>query len=140
MILTENVLGVLLEHEHNYSQNMNCDMRLNQVIYAKTMLSLKNIDEFCYSPIQTPHKRKYTHVKWWPCHLPYSYSPYIVFYVYATSYVCTDVQRSLSQGSHRNSKTQFHDFSMIFHDQPCNFHDYLMHGLQPPLLAASSPR
>ena len=49
------------------------------------------------------------------------------------------------QGSHRNSKTQFHDFSMIFHDQQCNFHDYLicnfhdylMHILQPPLLAAS---
>ena len=36
------------------------------------------------------------------------------------------------QGSHRNSKTQFHDFSMIFHDQQCNFHDYLIHGLQPP--------
>ena len=31
-----------------------------------------------------------------------------------------------------------HD-SMIFHDQQCNFHDFLMHGLQPPLLAASSP-
>ena len=30
--------------------------------------------------------------------------------------------------------------SMIFHDQQCFFHDYLMHGLQPPLLAASSPR
>ena len=44
------------------------------------------------------------------------------------------------QGSHRNSKTQFHDFSMIFHDQQCNFHDFLMHGLQPPLLAAASPR
>ena len=29
--------------------------------------------------------------------------------------------------------------SMIFHDQQCNFHDYLMHSLQPPLLAASSP-
>ena len=29
--------------------------------------------------------------------------------------------------------------SMIFYDQQCNFHDYLMHGLQPPLLAASSP-
>ena len=28
---------------------------------------------------------------------------------------------------------------MIFHDQQCNFHDYLMHGLQPPLLATSSP-
>ena len=27
--------------------------------------------------------------------------------------------------------------SMIFHDQQCNFHDYLMHGLQPPLLALS---
>ena len=27
-------------------------------------------------------------------------------------------------------------FSMI---NKCNFHDYLMHGLQPPLLAASSP-
>ena len=37
------------------------------------------------------------------------------------------------QGSNRNSKTQFHDFSMINHDQQCNFHDYLMHGLQPPL-------
>ena len=37
-------------------------------------------------------------------------------------------------------KTQFHDFSMIFHDQQCNFHDFLMHGLHPhPLLAASSP-
>ena len=34
---------------------------------------------------------------------------------------------------------QFHDFSMIFHDQQYNFHDYLMHGLQAPLLAASSP-
>ena len=43
------------------------------------------------------------------------------------------------QDSHRNSQTQFHDFSMIFHDQQCNFHDYFMHGLQPPLLAASSP-
>ena len=42
------------------------------------------------------------------------------------------------QGSQRNSKTQFHDFSMIFHDQQCNFHDYLMHNLQPSLLAASS--
>ena len=39
-----------------------------------------------------------------------------------------------------NSKTQLHDFSMTFHDQQCNLHDYLMHGLQPPLLAASSPR
>ena len=29
---------------------------------------------------------------------------------------------------------------MIFHDQRCNFHDYLMHGLQPPLLATTSPR
>ena len=36
-------------------------------------------------------------------------------------------------------KTQFHDFSMIFRDQQCNFHDYLMHGLQLPLLATSSP-
>ena len=35
-------------------------------------------------------------------------------------------------------KTQFHDFYMIFHDQQCYFHDYLMHDLQPPLLAASS--
>ena len=35
------------------------------------------------------------------------------------------------QGSHKNSKTQFHDFSMIFDDQQCNFHNYLMHGLQP---------
>ena len=43
------------------------------------------------------------------------------------------------QGSHRNLKTQFHDFSMIFHDQQCNFHDYLMHRLKPPLLAATSP-
>ena len=42
------------------------------------------------------------------------------------------------QGSHRNSKTQFHDISMIFHDQQCNFHGYIMHGLQPILLAASS--
>ena len=25
--------------------------------------------------------------------------------------------KSHKQGSHRNSKTQFHDFSMIFHDQ-----------------------
>ena len=41
------------------------------------------------------------------------------------------------QGSHRNSKTQT---QMIFHDQQCNFHDYLMHGLQPTLLVASSPR
>ena len=23
--------------------------------------------------------------------------------------------------------------SMIFHDRQCNFHDYLMHSLQPPL-------
>ena len=30
----------------------------------------------------------------------------------------------------------FHDF---FHDQQYNFHDYLMHGLQPPLLVPSSP-
>ena len=37
------------------------------------------------------------------------------------------------QGSHRNSKPQFHEFSMIFHDQQCNFHEYLMHSLQPPL-------
>ena len=44
-----------------------------------------------------------------------------------------------SQGSHRNSKKHFHDFSMIFHDQQCNFHDHLMHGLQLPLLASSSP-
>ena len=43
------------------------------------------------------------------------------------------------QGSHRNSKTQFHEISMIFRDQQCNFHDYLMQGLQLPLLAASSP-
>ena len=40
---------------------------------------------------------------------------------------------TIIQGSHRNSKTQFHDFSMIFHDQQCNFHDDLMLGLQPPL-------
>ena len=42
------------------------------------------------------------------------------------------------RGSHRNSKIHFHDFSMIFQDQQCNFHDYLMQDLQPPLLAASS--
>ena len=35
----------------------------------------------------------------------------------------------LIQGSHRNSKTQFHDFSMIFHDQQCNYHDYLIHSM-----------
>ena len=29
---------------------------------------------------------------------------------------------------------------MIFHDQQCNFHDYLMHYLQPPLFGASSTR
>ena len=27
---------------------------------------------------------------------------------------------------------------MIFHDQQCNFHDYLMQSLQHPILAASS--
>ena len=46
------------------------------------------------------------------------------------------------QGSHRNSKTQFHDFSMIFHDQQCNFHDYLMHGFNLRILSGiiiSSP-
>ena len=41
------------------------------------------------------------------------------------------------QGSHINSNTQFHDFSMIFRDQQFNFHDYLMHSLNPPLLAES---
>ena len=46
---------------------------------------------------------------------------------------------SCSQGSHRNSKTQFHDFSMVSHNQQCNFHAHLMHRLQPPLLAATSP-
>ena len=40
---------------------------------------------------------------------------------------------TMTQDSYRNSKTQFHDLSMIFHDQHCNFHDYLMCGLQPPL-------
>ena len=45
----------------------------------------------------------------------------------------------LNQGSHRNSKTQFHDFSMIFHDQQCNFHDYLIHCIEPPILAACLP-
>ena len=36
----------------------------------------------------------------------------------------------LYQASHRNSKTQFHDLSMIFHDQQCIFHDYLkLHSL-----------
>ena len=30
----------------------------------------------------------------------------------------------INQGSHRNSETQFHDFSLIFHDQQCYFHDY----------------
>ena len=44
--------------------------------------------------------------------------------------------KTLWQGSHRNSNSQFHDFSIIFYDQQYNFHDYLMHGLQPPLLAA----
>ena len=29
-------------------------------------------------------------------------------------------------------KFQKHN-SMIFHDQQCNFHDNLMHGLQPPV-------
>ena len=41
------------------------------------------------------------------------------------------------QGSQRNSKTQFHDFSMIFNDQQCDFHDYLMTASNlPPLLTA----
>ena len=40
-----------------------------------------------------------------------------------------DPSIALIQGSHGNSKTQFHDFSMIFHDQLCNFNDYLMQGL-----------
>ena len=43
----------------------------------------------------------------------------------------------LRQGSHRNSKTPFHDFSMIFNDQQYNFHDYLMHA-QPPTSAFSA--
>ena len=43
------------------------------------------------------------------------------------------------QGSHRNSKTQFHDFSMIFQAQQNNFHGYLKHRLQPPLFAATLP-
>ena len=37
----------------------------------------------------------------------------------------TKIKMKPGQGSHRNSKTQFHDFSMIFHDQQCNFYDYL---------------
>ena len=48
--------------------------------------------------------------------------------------------RLTSQGSHRNSKSQFHHLSMIFHDQQYNYHNYLMHSLQPSLLASSSPR
>ena len=60
--------------------------------------------------------------------------PYII-------YISSGGQMDITfQGSHRNSKTEFHDFSMIFHDHQCNFHDYLMHGLQPPLLTPSSPR
>ena len=60
-------------------------------------------------------------------------------------YICTRMgvlnmcEECTEQGSSRNSKTQFHDFSMIFYDQQCNFHDYLMHSLQTPLLVASSP-
>ena len=51
-----------------------------------------------------------------------------------------DILEGIFQGSHRNSKTHFLDFSIIFLEQQCNFHDYLMHGLQLSLLAASSPR
>ena len=36
--------------------------------------------------------------------------------------------RLTSQGSHRNSKSQFHHFSMILHDQQCNFHVILFNA------------
>ena len=51
------------------------------------------------------------------------------------TYFIAHIILSQLQGSHRNSKTQFHDFSMIFHDQQCNFHALLMHRLQPPLFS-----
>ena len=45
----------------------------------------------------------------------------------------------LSDLSRVPTEIQKHN-SMIFHDQQCNFYDYLMHNLQPSLLAAFSPR
>ena len=53
---------------------------------------------------------------------------------FGTNHIC------LKQCSNKSLKTQFHNFSMIFHDQQCNYHDYLMHGFQPPLLVTSLPR
>ena len=47
--------------------------------------------------------------------------------------------RSSNKEYRVHTEIQKHN-SMIFHDQQCNFHDYLMHCLQPLLLAASSPR
>ena len=49
-------------------------------------------------------------------------------------------QLSLSRVPTEIKKHNSMIFFMIFHDQQCNFHDYLICGLQPPFLAASSPR
>ena len=47
---------------------------------------------------------------------------FLVLFIYYVDVLLPST--GLKQGSHRNSKTQFHDFSMIFHDQQCSFHDY----------------
>ena len=38
----------------------------------------------------------------------------------------------------QNFKSTIPCFSMIYHDQQCNFHDYLMHSLQHPLFTMLS--
>ena len=84
----------------------------------------------------------------WYFHSPVSWILFVLIYLQrwtrrqksplAKKELSYTLKTSTQQGSHINSKTQFH-FSMIFHDQQWGFHDYLMHRIQPPLLAASSP-
>ena len=46
----------------------------------------------------------------------------VIYHICTNEHTCS---YNPFQGSHRNIKTQFHNFSMIFHDQRCYFHDYL---------------
>ena len=74
--------------------------------------------------------------KWWLHHFNMGLDARKSLYCMQTTMTQTSLPISGFPQKFRNTIPWFvHDFTF----QQCNFHDYFMHDLQPPLLAASSP-
>ena len=65
-------------------------------------------------------------------HLSRFYSKIELSHKFKEVYYNNHIVSSFSKVQNSEYRIQKH-ISMIFHDQQCNFHDYLMHGIQPHL-------